>query len=136
MATKTERVLFPSSENCSDRMIPETFFTVSEQLKLFIICILFGFPLGLFYDIFRIIRIMLPHGTLATAIEDVLFFSVYAVFITSFTYAAARSEFRLYFTAGNLIGFCIHYFTSGKILTRFTVKTNLKIKSILRKHHL
>ena len=72
-------------------MIPETFFTVNEQIKLFLICILFGFPIGLFYDIFRIIRIMIPHSSLAAALEDILFFSVYAVFITSFTYAAARS---------------------------------------------
>lgn len=117
-------------------MIPETFFTVSEQLKLFLICILFGFPTGLFYDIFRIIRIVIPHNSLAAALEDILFFSVYAVFITSFTYAAARCEFRFFYIAGNLIGFSAYRFTFGKILTGFAVKVNLRIKSILKKHDL
>ena len=117
-------------------MIPETFFTVNEQIKLFLICILFGFPIGLFYDILRIIRIMIPHSSLAAALEDILFFSVYAVFITSFTYAAARSEFRFFYITGNLIGFSAYCFTFGKILTRLAVKVNLRIKSILKKHGL
>lgn len=92
----------------------ESFFTVSEQLNLFFICILFGIPLGLLYDVFRILRIILPHNALATAAEDVLFFIIYSVFIMLFTYTAARSEFRMYFIFGNLAGFFIYYFTARK----------------------
>lgn len=116
-------------------MIPETFFTVGEQFRLFFISILFGFPIGLFYDVFRILRIIIPHNSLAAALEDILFFAVYSVFITSFTYAAARSEFRIYYIAGNITGFFIYWFTAGKILTGTALKITMFVKSILKKQH-
>lgn len=109
----------------------ESFFTVSEQMQLFLLSCFLGIPIGFFYDIFRIIRIILPHNSLATAVEDVLFFAVYSVFIMSFTFAAARSEFRMYFVAGNIIGFAFYYFTAGKFIAGFFVRISLIIKKAL-----
>ncbi|MCD7812060.1 MAG: spore cortex biosynthesis protein YabQ [Ruminococcus sp.] len=93
--------------------IPETFFTVHEQLLLFGISCLFGAALGVFYDVFRTLRIILPHNTCLVIIEDVLFMSAYGIFIMLFTSAAARGEFRVYYIIGNLLGFIVYFFTVG-----------------------
>lgn len=111
----------------------ESFFTVSEQMQLFLMSCLFGIPIGIFYDIFRVIRIILPHNSVTTAIEDVLFFVVYSVFIMSFTFSAARSEFRVYYIIGNLIGFSVYYFTVGKIITGIFLKISLLFKKLIRR---
>ena len=42
--------------------VPETFFTVSEELVLFGLSCLAGAVIGVFYDIFRVIRIIFPHN--------------------------------------------------------------------------
>lgn len=106
----------------------ESFFTVSEQMQLFLISCMFGIPIGVFYDIFRVIRILFPHGTLLTAAEDLLFFIVYSVFIMAFTYAAARAEFRMYYIFGNLTGFALYYFTAGKIITGLFLRISFFIR--------
>lgn len=95
----------------------ESFFTVSQQLKLFCMSCLFGIPIGIVFDIFRSLRIIFPHGKVITALEDILFFIFYGIFLMSFTAAAARSEFRFYFCIGNLIGFIIYFFTIGNTIT-------------------
>ncbi len=97
----------------------ESFFTASQQLKLFMISCLFGIPIGIFFDIFRVIRIIFPHGKLLAALEDIVFFVVYGIFIMCFTSAAARSEFRMYFCIGNLLGFLIYFFTVGNTVVKF-----------------
>lgn len=140
METRKEKDLYQCSENYSDnrrgiRLRLESFFTVSEQLQLFSLSCLLGIPVGLFYDIFRIIRIILPHNSLATALEDVLFFAVYAIFIMSFTFAAARAEFRMYFIFGNIIGFLFYYFTAGKIITGISLRLSIAIKKFIRRIH-
>lgn len=106
----------------------ESFFTVSEQMKLFLLSCLFGFPIGIVYDVFRAVRIIFPSGKIAAAIEDILFFIIYAVFLMCFTVSCARSEFRIYFCVGNLIGFIIYFFTVGNITIRIINKTAASVK--------
>lgn len=91
----------------------ESFFTASQQLKLFLLSCAFGIPIGIFFDIFRALRIIFPHGKLLVALEDILFFILYGIFLMCFTITAARSEFRFYFCVGNFLGFIIYFFTAG-----------------------
>lgn len=93
--------------------IPETFFTVHEQLILFGLSCVFGAVLGVCYDVFRTLRVIFPHNTWLVVIEDVLFLIGYAVFLSVFASAAARGELRFYYVVGNIIGFIIYFFTVG-----------------------
>jgi len=111
----------------------ETFFRVSEQLKLFLISCLFGIPIGIVYDIFRIIRITLPHNTLLVAIEDILFFIMYSIFLMAFTIAAARADFRVYYILGNLLGFTVYFFSVGNIVTGVFIKIMSFLKRFIIK---
>lgn len=97
-------------------------------MRLFLISCVLGIPIGIFYDIFRIIRIIIPHNNVFTAIEDLLFFVVYSVFIMCFTIGAAKAEFRIYYVLGNFIGFSVYFFTIGNIITDLFVKLTYFMK--------
>lgn len=98
--------------------VPETFFTVSEELWLFGISCLFGAVIGVAYDIFRTFRLIVPHNSWLVAAEDIFFLVLYGVFIAAFSAAAARGELRFYFVIGNLIGFMLYLVTLGSIVIR------------------
>lgn len=108
--------------------VPETFFTVREQLFLFGLSCLFGVLLGVVYDFFRTFRIIVPHNFWLVLIEDILFLVIYSVFLSTFAAAAARGEMRLYYVAGNLLGFILYIFTVGSAV----ICTIKKLLSILK----
>lgn len=111
----------------------ESFFTATEQLRLFLLSCALGVPIGIVYDLFRALRIVFPHVKILVAAEDILFFFLYGVFVMCFTVTAARSEFRFYFCAGNILGFAVYHFTIGNAVTMILRKTVRIIKRILAK---
>lgn len=98
--------------------VPETFYSVHEQLILFGISCIFGAVLGVCYDVFRTVRVILPHNSWLVLFEDILFLAGYTVFLTSFVSAAARGELRLYFVIGNILGFAVYLCTVGSAVIR------------------
>ena len=106
----------------------ESFFTASQQLRLFVLSCAFGIPIGILFDIFRVIRMFFPHGKILVAAEDILFFIFYGIFLVCFTITAARSEFRFYFCAGNFLGFILYHFTLGNAVSSAIKKTVMVIK--------
>ena len=109
--------------------IPETFFSVSEQLLLFGLSCLFGAVLGIVYDIFRALRAALPHNSWLVVFEDLIFLTFYAFFLSVFSSAAARGELRFYYVLGNLLGFMLYILTVGNAV----ISAVRKIFSVLRK---
>ena len=51
--------------------IPETFFSVNDELVLFGMSCIMGAVFGVLYDVFRINRIVFAHTGFLTAIEDI-----------------------------------------------------------------
>ena len=98
--------------------VPETFFSVREELTLFGLSCLAGAAIGLCYDVLRALRLAVRHGIWLTALEDILFLAGYAVFLSAFAAAAARGELRFYYVLGNALGFTLYYFTLGSIIIR------------------
>ena len=94
--------------------IPETYFTVSEELRLFGYSCLMGAAMGAVYDVLRVLRLTLPHNTVLTAAEDIGFLGLCAAALTAFSSAAARGEMRLYFALGSVLGFVLYLFTLGR----------------------
>ena len=47
--------------------------SLATQTKNFLLSLGFGFIMGIFYDLFRIIRISISKGKIATVISDILF---------------------------------------------------------------
>lgn len=108
--------------------VPETFYSVNEQLILFGISCLFGLVLGVCYDVFRTARLIFPHNSWLVVFEDILFLAGYTVFIISFASAAARGELRFYFVIGNILGFTVYLCTVGSAV----IKTMRKLCSLIR----
>ena len=107
----------------------ETFFTVTEQTKLFLLSCLFGLPLGLFYDVFRVLRLCFPHPKLLVMLEDIFVMGVFAAFIGAFSVYFARGEFRVYYIVGSLCGFTVYYFTFGALLISIAGKIAAKVRN-------
>ena len=56
--------------------VPDTFFSLHEELVLFFLSVIFGAVIGVAYDVLRVFRLVFPHNTLLTAIEDLVFLSL------------------------------------------------------------
>lgn len=110
--------------------VPETFFSVGEELWLFLLSCIFGAVFGVYYDIFRTLRMAVPHHSFFVVLEDVVFLGTYAVFLSAFASAAARGELRAYFALGGILGFTLYYFTVGKFVIRLMQKITGIIKWI------
>lgn len=110
----------------------ESFFTSGQQMNLFVMSCLFGIPIGIVFDIFRVFRMTVRHGKIAVLIEDILFFMLYGIFLMCFTITAARSEFRFYYCFGNLLGFILYFVTAGSAVTKVLRKIIGKLKNTLR----
>lgn len=91
----------------------ETFFTVPEQTRLLIFSVLLGIPLGLCFDVLRTLRLLLRHGTLATALEDMAFLLVWGGAVLCFSSVLARGELRGYYVMGSALGFLLYRCTLG-----------------------
>lgn len=112
-------------------IVPETFFSVSEELRLFFLSCLWGAVFGIYYDIFRTLRLTIPHHSFFVLLEDVVFLMTYGIFLSSFASTEARGELRGYYVLGGLIGFTLYYLTVGRFVMRFMRKLMKLLKGIL-----
>lgn len=111
--------------------VPETFFSVNEELILFGLSCAFGIIIGIFYDVLRTVRVIFPHNRWLVCIEDIAFLIAYCVFLSSFASAASRGELRFYFVIGNAIGFALYLATVGNIVISTMKKLFFVVKKIL-----
>lgn len=110
--------------------VPETFFSVEEELWLFLLSCIAGTVFGVYYDVFRTLRLAVPHHSFFIVLEDIVFLGTYAVFLSAFASAAARGELRAYYVLGGILGFSLYYFTVGKFVIRLMQKITGIIKWI------
>lgn len=109
--------------------VPETFFSVEEELFLFLMSCLCGVFIGAYYDIFRAFRLLIPHKGVFIIIEDLIFLGSYAIFLSAFANVAARGELRVYYIIGNVLGATLYFFTLGT----FVIRTIGNLLCVLKK---
>ena len=102
--------------------VPETFFSVSEELRLFFLSWALGGAVGLFYEIFRTLRLLVRHNSLLTAIEDVFFILCWGTALTAFSSALALGRLRGWFVLGSILGFFLYLVTVGRVLNGIVKK--------------
>lgn len=107
--------------------IPDTFWTTQEELLLFGGACLLGLPAGVLFDVFRLIRKLVPHHSLAVAAEDIVYLTIVSMMLLCYASAFAKGVFRGYYAAGCLIGFLLYECTFGK----FTVACIASVFRIL-----
>ena len=94
--------------------------SLASQTRGFLLSLGFGFIMGIFYDLFRIIRIIISKGKLATIISDILYciFLCFSLFL--FCLTVNEGEIRVYLLLGASAGFCVYYFSLGAIVFSFS----------------
>ncbi len=107
--------------------IPDTFWTIQEELTLFGGSCLLGIPAGILFDLNRLFRRIIPHHHgLTVAIEDTLWLVAVAVLLLCYASAFAKGVFRFYYVLGCLLGWIIYECTLGQptvtLLYRLLVK--------------
>lgn len=90
--------------------------SLAQQTKSFLLSLGFGFIMGIFYDLFRIVRISISKGKVATVISDILYcvFLCFCTFI--FCLTVNEGEVRFYLLLGTVAGFCVYYFSLGALV--------------------
>ena len=114
------------------RIVPETYFTVSEELRLFGMSCIMGAAIGVAFDAVRAVRLIFPHNKLLVAMEDTAFLLFYSAALTAFAAAAARGDLRMYFVVGNILGFLIYFVTLGSIVMKTMKKLFLMAAACLK----
>ena len=111
--------------------VPETFFSVNEELVLFGMSCLMGIALGVLYDVFRTARVMIPHRSWMVFAEDSAFLVFYGIALSAFASAASRGELRFYFVIGNAAGFALYIATVGSVVIRTMKKLCYFVKKTI-----
>lgn len=95
------------------------------QARLFFQSVGFGFLLGILYDAFRTVRILISSKKAVVIIMDTAYFVLCGFLIFCFSLVLDNGEIRAYLLAGNLIGWLIYYFSMGFV--------SAKIRMIIRR---
>lgn len=101
-----------------EKIETESFFTVCEEAKLFLLSVIMGGVFGVVFDVFRALRVIFPilKGTIPTMICDALYIIICAAGIFLFSLIFARGEVRLYYVLGAVPGFVIYMLTAGTVI--------------------
>lgn len=91
---------------------------VADQTIDFLYALIFGGLLGVFYDIFRILRIAFPTRPLTVFIQDLSFWAVCAVVSFLFLLTNVDGSVRFFLLLGECIGATLYYFTVGSFVMK------------------
>lgn len=91
------------------------------QFRVFCYSLALGFWLGLFYEVFRILRAVFPWwGALVIALQDVLYWSVCGVATFLFFIQFTNGEVRAYALIGEGLGAALYLLTLGRLIRSLT----------------
>lgn len=96
-------------------------FTIENQMREFFLSCGMGFILGIYYDIFRVYRLVMRTGKRTLFFQDVVFFLTAAVITFLFSLAVMDGRLRFYLFLGEAVGFFAYYFTLGRVVVRLSV---------------
>ena len=103
------------------------------QLYSFIIYIISGIIIGIFFDVFRILRKSFKTSDLITYIEDIIFWICTGLFLLYIIFTFNNGEIRSYIIIGILIGILIYMLTISKYFIKLSVTIIRFIKKIIIK---
>ncbi len=110
--------------------------SLATQTRNFLLSLGLGFLLGMLYDVFRIIRLIISKGKATVVIFDVLYCTVLAFVTFVFFITVNEGEFRFYLLFGEFIGFSVYYFSLGIMIMNagelFVDKIKCIFKSVFR----
>ena len=88
---------------------------LAEQTEIFLYSLGFGFLLGILYDIFRTVRMVISNSKSFVFFMDLFYFTVCAFLTFSFVLTVDSGKIRVYVIFGEILGWVIYYFSFGAI---------------------
>lgn len=105
---------------------------ISQQLIFFLKSILLGAFLGLFFDVFKILRLLIKHHNIFIFIEDILFFLISAIFSYNFMMNISYGQIRLFILTGELIGFILYKLSISNLIVKAILFVISKLINLLK----
>ena len=102
---------------------------IHSQLTTFLIYIGGGLAISLLFDFFRALRKTIKTNTLATIIEDIIFWTITCIFTIFLIEKFNYGELRIYILVGICIGVICYYL----LFSRLILKLNIVIMSHVKK---
>ncbi len=93
---------------------------IFTELAVFMQSFLAGVTVILAYDMLRILRKVIRHGTILLAIEDLLYWIGCALFLFQVLFRINDGQIRWYSLAGIAMGMMLYNFTLSAILVKYT----------------
>lgn len=105
---------------------------IYSDTRLFFLSIGLGLLAGLYYELFRLLRLALPHGAVLCGLEDLLFFLPVTFVFLVFTYVFSDGIVRWFSVAGLGAGFLLYLGTVGKVVHALSGRIIRFIRRLLR----
>lgn len=108
---------------------------MAVQTQIFLLCIGFGFCLGIIFELIKLIRKIISHSKYAVLAQDILGFIIFTMLIFLFLLCVSNGELRVYSLFGLMAGYVIYYFTLGFLLAALFEKIEActgKFKNIFK----
>ena len=93
---------------------------MAEQTGIFFYSLGFGFLLGILYDVFRTLRLIVSRSAGFAFFADTLYFILCGFLIFFFMLVTDKGRLRLYTAAGEILGWLIYYFSLGTVAVRLS----------------
>ena len=105
--------------------------SLAKQTGSFLLSLGFGFIMGIFYDLFRLVRISISKSKKAYFVFDLLYcvflgFCSYLFFLT-----VNEGDIRGFLVVGEIMGFAIYYFSFGIMIFSIGEKIIEIIKKLI-----
>ena len=104
--------------------------TIEQLYSLFVFTIS-GIIIGIFFDVFRILRKSFKTPDIITYIEDILFWIITGAFLLFVLFTFQNGQIRSYNIIGLIIGVISYIFTISKYFIKFSVTTISFFKKII-----
>ncbi len=105
---------------------------VAEQTRIFLLSIGFGFLLGILYDIFRTVRLIISESKGFVFFMDLLYFAFCTFLNFCYILTLDYGKIRFYVLFAEILGWLIYYFSFGAVAIRVTRFVSEGIKSIFK----
>lgn len=91
---------------------------IAEQTQIFLYSLGFGFLLGILYDVFRTLRLIISRSKGFVFFADLMYFALCSFLTFCFIMVVDSGRVRLYVALGEILGWFIYYFSFGSIAIR------------------
>ncbi len=93
---------------------------IIEELQKLGLMVGFGVAMAVIYDVFRILRRIIPHNFVAVGAEDLIFWICLSIPAFCFVLHINDGVFRLYFVFGILLGIFVYRETLSRLIIFIT----------------